>query len=164
VTAEERARRKLLEEFQRTALDRIARINVLWIGLEKDPADWTCAEELLRELHTLKGEARMMGLSDISLLMHRMEEIAMWARQQSAGLPRELGDFVMAASDPVSQLLQQASATSPPAADLSGLLERFDRILEDAGERRAPARAPERLGAQESSAAWRGPDEDFLRV
>ncbi len=57
MTSEERARRKMLEEFRRTAADRIARIDVLWITLEQDPGDAPTIEELLRELHTLKGES-----------------------------------------------------------------------------------------------------------
>ena len=170
MTPEERARRKLLEEFQRTALDRIARINVLWIGLESDPGDDATAEELLRELHTLKGEARMMGFSEVSLLVHRMEEIAVRARQWGEGLPQELGDLVMDASDAAGRLLQQGGGALAPAGDLAvdlaGLLERFDRILEGGGgePRPAPAEAPARMWAQEPAAAWQRPDEDFLRV
>jgi len=171
VTAEERARRKLLDEFQRTALDRIARVNVLWIGLESDPRDEATAEELLRELHTLKGESRMMGFSSVSSLTHRMEELALSVRQQGGAPPQELGDLVMDASDAVCRLLQQPGEPSPPAVELSGLRARFDRILGPAGddgdaERPAPAPAPPEATGRppppEQSGAW--PDEDFLRV
>ena len=147
MTPEERARRKLLEEFRRTALDRIARINVLWIEVEQDPGAAHVTEELLRELHTLKGEARMMGFSDVSLLVHRMEEIAVRAPGAGAGLaleagdpgdpgdladvadPGELGDLVMDASDVVGQLLDVGSDGVLPVVELSGLLARFDRVL-----------------------------------
>ena len=162
MTAEERARRKLREEFQRTALDRIARINVLWIGIERDPADAATGEELLRELHTLKGESRMMGFSDVSALVHRMEEIAVQARRRSADLPQELGDLVMDASDAVWQLLRQPDEAAPPTVDLSGLLERFGRILESAGGGEPRAPGPPR--PQEAGGARHLPDEDFLRV
>lgn len=173
MTSEERARRRLLEEFQRTALDRIARINVLWIGLERDPADGAAGDDLLRELHTLKGESRMMGFSDVSLVVHRMEELALSARERAADLPGELGDLLMDASDAAWQLLAAEGGARPPALDLPGLLERFGEVLERFGGAAGAAGAagavdeggvaPRRarpFGAESAPM----PEEDFLRI
>ncbi|HWU86487.1 MAG TPA: ATP-binding protein, partial [Kofleriaceae bacterium] len=186
MTAEERYRRKLLDEFRRTALDRIARISVLWIGFENAPADQDVAEELLRELHTMKGEARMMGFSDLGLLMHRLEEIAVWAQRLGGReLPPELGDLVMDANDVAGQLLGTPGAPAA-AADLAGVFERIDRFLDEVGASEGAgegesegagegergegegegegAEAPRRSRGTEASESWLRTDEAFLRV
>lgn len=170
MSAEERYRRRYLDEFRRTSVDRIARASVLWIAFEKEPGARETAEELMRELHTLKGEARMMGFDGVGQVMHRLEELVMWAHQRAGTeLPPELGDLVMDASDAAGKLLQQeVGAAGAEGVDLAALFERFDRFEgasgEGGGERGGGAAAPRRGGAQEAPDAWLRSDEDVLRV
>ena len=46
----------LIEKFRSVALDRVEQMNVLLVSLEREPGDDEAEEELLREIHTLKGQ------------------------------------------------------------------------------------------------------------
>lgn len=126
MTSRDQALRELVEEFRRVALDRLARINVLWIELEREPDG--PADELLRELHTLKGEARMMGFPDVAVVAHHLEDLAGWARERRFVVPREVGDLVMAASDAATRLLDPEA----PPIDVPALARRFAAVLAQA--------------------------------
>jgi len=84
VSADERYRRRYLDEFRRTSVDRIARISVLWIAFEKDPGGRETAEELMREsmaLSRLAGDEQMAdqtnhSLADLNLDRGTLDEAA----------------------------------------------------------------------------------------
>lgn len=65
---------QLFDRHRATLAGRVTRILVC---LREDPAtasDPERQQEILGELHTLKGEARMLGLADLSSLAHALEE------------------------------------------------------------------------------------------
>ncbi len=65
----------LIEKFRSVGLERLERMNALLVQLEREPEDPESCEELLREIHTLKGEAKMMGFADINLVAHQVESV-----------------------------------------------------------------------------------------
>jgi two-component system chemotaxis sensor kinase CheA/two-component system sensor histidine kinase and response regulator WspE len=87
---DEARRQALIARFQATALERIARIRAVIADLAGGTGGGKARTEVLRELHTLKGEARMLGFGDLSDLVHAVEErvqapdmlehIAVWRR------------------------------------------------------------------------------------
>lgn len=79
------APRQLLERFQASALDRLRRIAAaLWeIARGDDETDSRLGlEDIARELHTLKGESRMLGLRALSDVVHRVEDALALASSQ----------------------------------------------------------------------------------
>jgi two-component system chemotaxis sensor kinase CheA len=124
----EKARLELLEEFRRTTIERIERITLAWVTLEKNPADTAVTQELQRELHTVKGEARMMGFADVSLIAHRCEALVMHAMDTSFA-NRDIGDVLLAAVDGISHLIQKRAGSSEEVVDLSRLMERFEAAM-----------------------------------
>ena len=74
MTSAEQVRLELLEEFRQIARDRVETINLEWIELEKG-RNPEVGDSLMRVLHTLKGEARMMTFPQISQIVHRMEGV-----------------------------------------------------------------------------------------
>ncbi len=142
MTPAEQARLELLEVFREEAQDRINKINFSWITLEKKPDDEQAAEELLRQLHTLKGEAKMMGFADMGLLVHRTEELVLFARGNRFEVPAAFGDLIMASADGLSALLHKRAGSTEPGLDLAALFLRFDELLAEAGGRRAEDPGP----------------------
>lgn len=71
----EEIRQKLLPRFRETTADRVERISASLLELERGGASAEVKEELARELHTLKGEARMMGFVGISSVVHAAEDL-----------------------------------------------------------------------------------------
>ncbi|HTN51549.1 MAG TPA: ATP-binding protein [Anaeromyxobacter sp.] len=71
----EEIRQKLLPRFRETTADRVEKISAALLELERGSATAELREELARELHTLKGEARMMGFVGISSVVHATEDL-----------------------------------------------------------------------------------------
>jgi two-component system chemotaxis sensor kinase CheA/two-component system sensor histidine kinase and response regulator WspE len=71
----EEIRTKLLPRFRETTADRVEKISSALLELERGAAKPEVGEELARELHTLKGEARMMGFVGISSVVHAAEDL-----------------------------------------------------------------------------------------
>ena len=81
----EEIRQKLLQKFQEVTADRLQKIQLGLLELEREPATPEAAEEVARELHTMKGEARMLGLVGIASVAHAAEDLLKRCREASPG-------------------------------------------------------------------------------
>ena len=79
----ESLKRSLLQKFQEVSADRLQKIQLGVLDLEKPTAD-QAADEVARELHTMKGEARMLGLAAIGQLAHAAEDVLRAEREGKA--------------------------------------------------------------------------------
>lgn len=77
-------RNSLLGRFRSISLDRLRTIFTGFDRLESG-LDETTLDEIRRELHTMKGEARMLGLARLGEVVHQVEE-AFNATQSSASV------------------------------------------------------------------------------
>lgn len=66
--------------------ERLQRLDNGLLQLEKTPADHTLLEDLFREAHSLKGAARMLGLTGIQTLAHQLEDALGEARKSGAAI------------------------------------------------------------------------------
>lgn len=114
----------LIEKFRAVALDRIERMNVLLVQLEQDPMDASATEEILREIHTLKGEAKMMGFADVNLVSHQTEHLLTLITERGFEIPPNVVDVAFEGFDIVRQLLTKSAGASDAPVDLSGFVER----------------------------------------
>ena len=69
----------LLLQFRAIASERLHRIESAWAELFGS-LDERAAAQLDRELHTLKGEAQLLGLADVGLICGKLEELFAVAR------------------------------------------------------------------------------------
>jgi two-component system, chemotaxis family, sensor kinase CheA len=76
--------------------------------LEKNPQDTAALEEFLREAHTLKGDSRMLGLDDIELLVHHLEDCVEGIKAGQGEITPELCDRLYQGIDAINQLSHQA--------------------------------------------------------
>lgn len=70
----EAIRQKLLGKFQEITRDRANKLGAALLKVD-DEASPEVLDEVARELHTLKGEARMMGFIGLSRLIHTAEDL-----------------------------------------------------------------------------------------
>jgi len=68
------SRQKLQALFRQTAADRVERIGAALVRLER-AAGGSERDEVARELHTLKGEARLLGHGGLSRVLHAAEDL-----------------------------------------------------------------------------------------
>src|SRR5690242_1196399 len=98
----EEIRQKLLPRFRETTADRVEKISSALLELERGTAAAELLQELARELHTLKGEARMMGFVGISTLVHAAEDLL---KALAPGNPGERLQALLEACDAIVPML-----------------------------------------------------------
>ncbi|MFP2903731.1 Hpt domain-containing protein [Pyxidicoccus sp. 3LFB2] len=108
---------RLLKQFRDLVTVRLERINRSLMELEAG-ASAEAGRGVLRELHGLKGEARMMGFDDINVLVHEMEELVRCTESHRYSLSAPSADALLLAADAVL-LLSGAlpSSEAPPQVD-----------------------------------------------
>ncbi len=140
--------RDLIQKFRAVTLDRLERLTLAVLDLEGDPSQQEALDTLNRELHTLKGEAKMMGFADVNLVAHRLEDMLKGAQGSGAETwPEGLSDLMLRGLDALGMLVQKTSAEGE-MIDLHELLTQFDEFSRAA----SPAEADEAaLGALSAS-------------
>jgi len=136
------SREKLLGQFRELVGERLGRVTHALMSLE-GAASNEAGRETLRELHGLKGEARMMGFSEINSLVHDMEEVVRVAEPRGYLLQSPTVDALLVVCDAI-QVLAGATAGDPP--DVPRLLRWLQQCLEvETGRPAAPEPAPATL-------------------
>lgn len=81
---------ELYKLFKAESDEHLSRLDDGLLRLEKSPTDSSLLEEVFRESHSLKGAARMLGLSRIETAAHGMEGIFNAARKGETPLSPEI--------------------------------------------------------------------------
>ena len=82
--------KELAQLFKAESAEHLARLDDGLLHLEKTPTDQAILEEVFRESHSLKGAARMLGLSKIETASHGLETILNTARKGETPLTPEV--------------------------------------------------------------------------
>ncbi|HSN98021.1 MAG TPA: Hpt domain-containing protein, partial [Candidatus Nanopelagicales bacterium] len=82
----------IVGRFRSLSLERLERVEAGWAAVVG--GDHERAAVVQHELHTLKGDARVVGFTDIHLLAHKLEELMAAAEQRGFRVPDEF-DLVM---------------------------------------------------------------------
>lgn len=117
-------RKALLEKFRTIAAERLERMTAAWLALERSPGDGGAAAELQREIHTLKGESRAVGLAEAAAMAHRTEDVLHLASRAGWRVESEVFSSVLGAFDTLARLIAGAEGT-----DLQGAIARLDAAL-----------------------------------
>lgn len=130
-------RERLVAQFRELVTERLGRVNRALMNLEAG-ADLEAGKQTLRELHGLKGEARMMGFADINSLVHEMEELVRAAQPKGFAFTPGSVDALLVVSDAIAVL---AGAVAGAAPDVPKLLAWLAQALATESVS-APAVAP----------------------
>ena len=113
---------EILREFLDNRSDSLLRIEELALDLENTAADEAPPEpeELRRLLHTLKGEAGMLGLDPVQKLCHRLESLF-----ESDGPADQFADILLDAKDWLNAAFEDYRDEKPPQNPVEPLLNRI---------------------------------------
>ncbi|MCW2547983.1 MAG: CheA signal transduction histidine kinase, partial [Mycobacterium sp.] len=119
---------ELLATFTEEARERLESLGAGLLKLESGPPSRSAISALFRDAHTLKGSARMLGLSGLVELAHAAEDLmsALRERRLTAGV--ELVDLLLAAVDGMGRSLPSA-AEPLTDADRATLCEALQEAL-----------------------------------
>ncbi|MBS2021423.1 MAG: response regulator [Deltaproteobacteria bacterium] len=99
-------------------------------------------DDLARGLHTLKGSAATLGLSDLSELAHKMEDALLPLRGHEGPLPGRLADTLLKALDAFLSHLQYRAGLGGEQVDLIAVHRVLERAAEEAEQEAARPGAP----------------------
>jgi two-component system chemotaxis sensor kinase CheA len=125
------------ELFKTEAAERLDTMAALLMDAERGVCGADAVHALLREAHTLKGAAGMVGLADVSVLAHDLEDLLVPVRDAGAALPASLVETLLAGVD---ELRTRALGPRRPAAEPASEArirvpaDRVDRLLDLVGE------------------------------
>src|SRR5689334_14608109 len=119
---------KFLGKFRDATLDHLKRMNELLLRLEAEPERPDDVTELMREIHTLKGESRMMGYPDMSDLAHAIEDVLKAQQDQGFRTLPDVTDGLFAAFDAVEKLLTEKLGQGSAGVDLPGVLHALAQL------------------------------------
>jgi len=133
-----------LARFRGVAEERLVRLNLAWIRYEENQ-DAAVLAEILRELHSLKGESALMGFGPASEVVHAVEDLLQAARAGRLDLQgasgEEVGDLLLDGLDLVSELIQRGSPNTPsPEADAFAARVRATPALAAGGQSKPPTK------------------------
>ncbi|WP_204103087.1 MULTISPECIES: hybrid sensor histidine kinase/response regulator [Spirulina sp. CCY15215] len=93
--------------------EHLQKLEAGFLLLERQPEDLSPLKELLREAHSLKGDSRMLGVTEIESLIHQIEHILGQIQQQQETMTPDLSDRLYRGLDAIGNLVQEAVTGNP---------------------------------------------------
>lgn len=112
------------------------------VALEKTPYDAELLNSIFRSAHTIKGSSRMMKLTPISDVAHKMEDVLGALRDGRLSFSAELGDLLFKGVDAVSAMIEAVAAGTPLDADNTALCDELKAASEGGAIASRPACPP----------------------
>ncbi|NET15227.1 MAG: hybrid sensor histidine kinase/response regulator, partial [Okeania sp. SIO1H6] len=104
---------ELREVFKTASEEHLQKLDEGFLYLEKYPNDLTKSEELLREIHSLKGDAAMLGIKEVSQLAHQLEHLLGEITRGEQIISPETSDRLSLGLDAIYKLVQEAVTGEP---------------------------------------------------
>jgi two-component system chemotaxis sensor kinase CheA len=131
----------LASMFRAAAMQRLERIDEAWNTLVRGLATEDTERGLLRDVHTLKGDAKVVGLSEVSLLCQRLEELLEAAHAKGYRVHDDVDIVVTMTIQFIGMLVRKQSSTRG-GIDLDGFLKQIEQVMSE--WLRRSSEAPER--------------------
>ncbi|MBF0140018.1 MAG: chemotaxis protein CheA [Magnetococcales bacterium] len=132
----EEIQKALMEEFfseNREALDRIEQG---LLKLESNPGHKELINAVFRDMHTVKGNCRMMGFPRLEELTHKAETLLDLMRDDHLLMNQEIGSLLFNVLDQVRKtLLEIAQSGSEGNTDYSAIMMRLDQWVPHSQEK-----------------------------
>ena len=104
---------ELRELYKTSSSEHLQKLEAELMQLEKNPQDTEALESFLREAHTLKGDSRMLGLDEIEMLVHQIEDSVEEIKQGKGIITSEFCDRLYQGLDAVNHLAHAAITGEP---------------------------------------------------
>ncbi|MGA1794470.1 MAG: chemotaxis protein CheA [bacterium] len=131
-------KRELIKDFVDESCEFIDGFEGLLLELEQGVGgtpDANLLSEILRQLHTFKGNSGMMGYSHLQTYAHRMEDLFKALQAGDAECDAELVEFVMQCTTIIRTAIDQISKDTSVEPSLAKEIEALEAFLDQRRER-----------------------------
>ncbi|MFP4103001.1 Hpt domain-containing protein, partial [Coleofasciculus sp.] len=122
---------ELRQVYQLTSGERLHSLETGLNDLAQNPDNEAIWEELRREVHSLKGDSRSVGVETVEILAHPLEEIIESLKSQPTTFTPNVSQTLHQGLEAISKLVQEAVTGQPSAVDTTEVLEQFMLVLEN---------------------------------
>jgi len=119
--------KELRELFKIESEEHLQSLDEKILGLEKNSEDPRPLEEVLREIHSIKGSARMVGVKEIEMVAHQLEDMLGRVKRKETGISPEMIDHLYYGIDSIRKLLEQAVSGKTADVDVVNLIEQLNK-------------------------------------
>jgi two-component system chemotaxis sensor kinase CheA len=118
----------LVQQFRGLALQRLERIATAWASVVTNLDD-EAATLLHREIHTLKGESRMVGFTEVNLVSDKIEDLLDVARSRGYAVDEDFDLAVNMALRFTAMLVHKKVGAQLHGVDLPSFVKRIDTVI-----------------------------------
>lgn len=104
---------ELREIYSTTSQERLEQLEAGLLRLEQSPQNSELLADLMREAHSLKGDARSIGVTAVEGLAHAVEDVLSGLQQGQIDLDSAVSDRLYQGIDAIGQLVQAAVTGQP---------------------------------------------------
>src|SRR5688572_26891866 len=121
-------------KFVEEARDRIKALGAALLRLEHMPTAVDAIAEALREAHSIKGSALMLGFTDVSQISHELEELFVAAKTNPSLLDGNAFDVIFRALDQVGTRVEGLARGQMEAIEVSEICGQLNALLKPGTE------------------------------
>jgi two-component system, chemotaxis family, sensor kinase CheA len=140
----------IITRFRTLSLERISRVESVWQALVQGAEDEEAERGISRDLHTLKGDARIVGFEEVHVLAHKLEELLALAGQVNYRVSEDFDLVVTMATQFVGMLLRKRTGGAS-GIDLPGFIRQIDDVVRETQVLRRSKSTDPRLKSSKSS-------------
>jgi two-component system, chemotaxis family, sensor kinase CheA len=100
---------------------------------QRQPCDAVVLNEMFRAAHSLKGLSAMLGLSDINILTHKIENVFDAARKNELTVTPNVTELVFAGLDQLGALVTRLKNPEAAPIDSTAVVDSIRQLLEGSG-------------------------------
>ncbi|BFM39756.1 hybrid sensor histidine kinase/response regulator [Synechocystis sp. LKSZ1] len=120
--------------YQVASTEHLSNLEAGLLWLESHPQDRSKLEELLREAHSLKGDSRMLGVSEAESLTHHLEEVLSAIHQGQGQFSPQVCDGLLQGVDAIKKIAQEAVTGEPSQVSVFHTAAQLMTLLEESSE------------------------------
>lgn len=113
---------ELREIYQVSSIEHISNIKDGISYLEDNTDDLNKFDEVLRELHSLKGDSRIIGVESIEVISHAVEEILKGVKEGELELSHQLGNRILQVFEQVKTIVEESTTGNPSGVNPNDIL------------------------------------------
>jgi two-component system chemotaxis sensor kinase CheA len=121
----------LVARFRKTAFERLEVIDSGWSALTTGSANVKTEQRMFQELHTLKGDARVVGFGDVAVLCQRLEDLLAAARRRRYRVHDDVDVVATMAIQFIGMLLRRKGGIVRSGIDLEGFLAQIEQVVSE---------------------------------
>ncbi|MGZ3512447.1 MAG: hybrid sensor histidine kinase/response regulator [Thermodesulfobacteriota bacterium] len=119
----------LIAIFKAETEDHLVTLENGLVKLEKDPDDLELARSLNREVHTLKGAARVFGFSEIQEVAHRIEDIFEKVVSKSSVFSSLMAERIFKGLDAIRTIMEKIVQEREIDVDVSDVCRKLETCI-----------------------------------